>query len=82
VATPHIKNPKRVAAGREAIRRRWPPGYIPAVVRIADLPEPQARLVLALLDAARIAHQQEAAPTIEASGAAVGGGARDANSAA
>jgi hypothetical protein len=47
---PEGKNPTKVRAGQLGARKRWGETRI---VRLADLTEPQRRLVVALVDAAR-----------------------------
>lgn len=54
------KDPVRVRAGEIGARRRW--GEEPSVVRLHDLTDPQRRLVLALVEAAR-AEQLQARET-------------------
>lgn len=53
------KDPVRVRAGHIGATRRW--GAEPRVVRIADLTSEQRRLVLALIDAARLETHKAAA---------------------
>ncbi len=51
------KNPVKVKAGLASAAKRWGPE--PRVVRLDDLTAPQRRLVLALIDAARLEAARE-----------------------
>ncbi len=51
------KDPRKVRAGQIGARSRW--GEEPRVVRLDELTAPQRRLVLALIDAARLEAARE-----------------------
>lgn len=60
-----VKDPTKVRAGTIGARKRWA-GHVPQLVRLDELSQPQRRLVLALVAAAK----SEAAPVSETSGTA------------
>ena len=59
------KSPVFVESGRRGAAKRWA-GHTPRIVRLDDLTNPQRRLVMALVDAAR----KEASPVSETPGEA------------
>ena len=48
---PELRDPVRVAQGKAGMLSRWGP---PRVVRLDDLTAPQRRVVIALIDAAKV----------------------------
>ena len=51
---PEERDPQKVAAGKASAEKRWGPKR---VVRLDDLTAPQRRVILALIDAARVLSQ-------------------------
>jgi len=54
------KDPAKVKAGLAGARTRW--GTAPSVVKLHDLTDPQRRLVLALVEAARAERERDGSP--------------------
>lgn len=52
---PATKNPDKVRAGKLGARAKWGPDYVRRVVRLDELTEPQRRVVLSLITAAKTA---------------------------